>query len=92
MGYEVTVDWQPAITEYGDRDRKLAEIVRGDTIIVFSPNLEEALKLVRHGFLEWILNQHTQPYLRLINKLTTLHEDQQYERKEKIIDALAQFI
>jgi hypothetical protein len=88
IGYEVTVEWQPGATEFGVGGRKLAEIVRGDTIFIFSGNLEEARTLVRHGFLEWILNQHTRPYLRLINKLITFHEEQQYERKEKVIEAL----
>ena len=88
IGYEVTVEWQPGATDYGAGGRKLAEIVRDDTIFIFARNLEEAITLVRHGFLEWILNQHTRPYLRLINTLITLHEEQQYERKEKVIEAL----
>jgi hypothetical protein len=32
-------------------------------------NLEDAIGLVRHGFLEWILNQHIRPYLRLVDKI-----------------------
>jgi hypothetical protein len=91
-GYEVTVEWQPGATEFGAGGKKLAEIVRGDTIFIFSGNLDEAISLVRHGFLEWILNQHTRPYLRLINKLITLQEEQQYERKEKIIEALLKLL
>jgi hypothetical protein len=88
IGHEVTVKWQPRTIEYGADGRKLAEIVRGDTIFIFSSNLEESIKLLRHGFMEWILSQHTKPYLRLINKLITLYEEQQYEQKEKTIEAL----
>jgi hypothetical protein len=88
IGYEVTVKWQPGAAEFGTGGRKLAEIVQGDTIFIFSTNLEEAISLVRHGFLEWLLNRQTRPYLRLINKLITLYEEQQYERKEKVIEAL----
>jgi hypothetical protein len=92
IGQEVTVEWQPGAMEYGAGGRKLAEIVRDDTIFIFSSNLEEALRLVRHGFLEWILNQYTRPYLRLANKLITLFEEQQYERKETVIDGLVNLL
>jgi hypothetical protein len=88
IGFEVTMEWRPGAVEYGSSGRKLAEIVRGDIIYIFSNNLEEAINLVRHGFLEWILNQHTRPYLALINKLISLYEEMQYERKETIIEAL----
>jgi hypothetical protein len=88
MGHEVTVQWQPSAIEYGADGRKLTEIVTGDTIFIFSSNLEESMKLLRHGFMEWVLSQHTKPYLRLINKLITLYEEQQYLQKEKTIEAL----
>lgn len=92
IGYEVTVEWKPDATDCRVDGRKLAEVVRGNTIFIFSSNLEDAIWLVRHGFLEWILNQHTRPYLRLINKLITLHEEQQYENKEKVIEAVLKLL
>jgi len=87
VGNEVNVEWLPGVVKQNN-GKKLAEEVCNDTIYVYSRDLQESLELVRHGFVEWMLNQHTRPYLRLINKLITLHEDQQYERKEKIIAAL----
>jgi hypothetical protein len=78
IGHEVTVQWQPSATEYGTDGRKLAEIVKGDTIFIFSSNIEESIKLLRHGFMEWILGQHTKLYLRLVKKLIPLFEEQQY--------------
>lgn len=92
IGYEVTVEWQPDVTGYGAGGRKLAEIVRGNEIFIFSRNLDEAVRLVRHGFLEWILNQHTKPYRQFINTLISLFEELQYERKEKIIDVLTKLL
>jgi hypothetical protein len=92
MGSGVTVEWQPGVADYDTDEGKLAEIVRGNTIFVFSSSLGDAIKLVRHGFLEWILNQHARLNLRLINQLISLYEQQQYERKEKTIDALLKML
>jgi len=87
MGYEVKLEWLPGTAKYHN-GKKLAELVVGDTILVFKEDPEEALELVRHGFAEWILNQHTKPYRQLINKLITLFEEQQYEKKEKTVESL----
>lgn len=70
----------------------LEEEVVNDTIFIYTESFQEALDLVRHGFVEWILNQHTKPYRQLINKLITLFEDQQYERKEKTIKAIEKLL
>jgi len=48
--------------------------------------------LMRHGFVEWILNQHTKPYKQLVNKLITLFEEQQYQRKEQIVETLVDLL
>jgi hypothetical protein len=87
LGYEVNVEWLPDAIKY-QNGKKLAEEVVNDTIFIYTENLQEALELVRHGFAEWILNQHTKPYRQLINNLITLFEDQQYERKEKTVEAI----
>ena len=87
MGYEVTVEWLPGTVKYHN-GKKLAELVVGDTILIFKEDPEEALELVRHGFAEWILNQHTKPYRQFIDKLITLFEEQQYEKKEKTVESL----
>jgi len=88
LGYEVTVRWQPGMVKHHDA-KQLLEEVKGNTIFVYTENPEEAIGLVRHGFAEWILNQHTKPYRQLINKLISLFEEQQYEKKEKIVESLA---
>ena len=92
IGLEVIVEWRPGAADCDGDGRRLAEIVRGNTIFIFSSSLGDAIKLVHHGFLEWILNQHTRPYIRLINQLISLHEQQQYEHKEKTIEALLRML
>jgi len=91
MGFEVSVRWLPGIVKHHN-GRQLAEEVIGDTILIYTENPQEAVELVRHGFAEWMLNQHMKPYRQLINKLITLFEEQQYERKEKTVQALTKLM
>jgi hypothetical protein len=88
IGYEVKVKWLPGVVKHHN-GKQLAEEVIGDTILIYTENPQQAIELVRHSFAEWILNQHTKPYRQLINKLITLFEEQQYQRKEKIVEALS---
>ena len=91
MGFEVNVRWVSGAVKHHN-GKQLAEEVVGDTILIYTKNPQKAIELVRHGFAEWILNQHTKPYRQLINKLITLFEEQQYERKEKTVQALTKLM
>jgi hypothetical protein len=91
MGYEVEVKWLPG-TPMHRHGRRLAEEVKGDTILIYAEDEEEALELVRHGFAEWLLNQHTRKYRMLINKMIELFEEIQYQEKEKLIEAITKLI
>lgn len=91
IGYEVSMKWLPGVTKYND-GKRLAEEVIGNTIIIYEENAKECIELICHGFAEWILNQNTKPYRQLINKLITLFEDLQYEKKERIIEALTRLL
>jgi hypothetical protein len=91
IGYELEVKWLPGQPEYHD-ERKLAEEVRGNTIMIYTDNPRKAVELLRHGFLEWLMNRHTKPYRQMINKLIALFEDLQYENKEKTIEILEKLL
>lgn len=91
LGHEVSVRWLPGQTRFLN-GQKLAEEVQGNTILIYVKGFDEAVELLRHGFLEWVLNQHTKSYRQLINKLITLFEDQHYAEKERLIDSLTKLI
>jgi len=91
VGYELKVEWLPEIAT-GRDGRRLCEEVKGNTIAIYGKSPREGRELVRHGFIEWMLNQNTKPYRLLINKLITLFEEQQYERKERIVEALTRLL
>lgn len=90
-GYEVRLKWLPGVVRRRD-GKRLAEEVRGNTVIIYADNRQEAIELVRHGFMEWVLNQQTKPYRQLINRLIALFEELQYEKKERTIDALTRLL
>ena len=91
IGFEVSFCWLPSTVKYRN-GKQLAEEVIRDTILIYTEDPDEASELVCHGFVEWILNQHTKPYRQLVNKLITLFEEQQYERKEKTVEALMKLL
>jgi len=91
IGEELRVNWLPGTIKYRN-GRILAEEVVGDTIHIYVENEEEALRLVRHGFVEWLLNQHTKRYRMLINKFIELFEEIQYWEKERLVQALERLL
>jgi hypothetical protein len=90
-GCELKVELLPKVKKRRD-GRQLLEEVKGNTILIYGHSLQKGVELVRHGFIEWLLNQNTQQYRLLINKLITLFEEQQYERKERIVEALTRLL
>lgn len=88
---EVTVRWLPGRVVHG-KAGQLEEEVRGNVILIYAEDPDWALELLHHGFIEWLLNQHSQPYRQMINRLLDVFEDQQYAQKEKIADALTKVL
>jgi len=91
MGFEVSVQWLPSTIKYKD-GKQLLEEVLGDAIVIYAEDPADATKLLRHGFVEWLLNHHTKRYRLLINKLIELFEQIQYAEKEKLIDAITKLL
>ncbi len=91
MGLEINLEWSPGIVRHKN-GKQLLEEVRGDTIFIYVKDPAEAMPLLTHAFIEWLLNQNTKRYRLLINKLIEVFEQIQYDQKEKIIEAIAKFI
>ena len=91
MGFEVRVEWLPGKIKHHN-GKRLAEEAVGDTIFIYTCDTKEAVRLVAHGFGEWLLNKHSQPYREMINKLIELFELQQYQNKEKVVDVLTRLL
>lgn len=91
MGSEVKLEWSPGIVRHKNGKKLLEEVV-GNTILIYVENLDEALPLLTHGFVEWLLNQNTKGYRLLINKLIEVFEEMQYNSKEGVVEAVSSLI
>jgi len=91
MGFEVNVLYLPGTVKYENGRQLLAEC-RGNSILIYCNDPDSVEELLRHEFIEWILNQHTRRYRLLINKLIEAIEAIEYEEKERIVDALTRLL
>ena len=91
MGFELKLEWSPGIVRYKN-GKQLLEEVRGDTIFIYIKDPDEAMSLLTHAFLEWLLNQNTKRYRLLINKLIEVFEETQYDNKERVIEAISRLV
>jgi len=86
QGYDLKVVWTPK------KDSNLDGEVKGNTIHVYSQSLEEALKTLRHEFLDYAVSQCVEPYKQVANQLIAIVNKQAYERKEKLVESLASLL
>jgi len=86
QGHELKVVWTPK------QDSNLDGEVKGDTIHVYSQSLEQALKTLRHEFLDFVMSEMIEPYKQVANSLIALVNKQAYIKKEKLVEKLANLV
>jgi len=86
QGYELKVVWTPK------QDSNLDGEVKGKIIHVYSQSLDEALKTLRHEFLDFAISEIIEPYKQVANSMIVLVNKQAYERKEKLVESLASLL
>jgi hypothetical protein len=86
LGHELDVKWLP-----GEKEGLCGE-VKGDCIFVYSENQNEALQTLRHEFLDCSISEVIEPYQKIANQLVALINDETYQRKEKLVEALTRLI
>jgi hypothetical protein len=82
LGHELEVKWIP------DGDNRLSGEVKGDCIYVYDEEMDEALKTLRHEFLDSALSKIIEPYKQVTNKLIALVNEEAYKRKERLVEQL----
>lgn len=85
-GYELKVVWNP------DGNSHLSGKVDGGTIYIFDEKIEEAVKTLKHEFLDYVISKIIEPYRNVANKLIMLLNEETYRRKEEIIESLCELI
>ena len=86
IGYELKVVWSP------NNSGNLAGEVKGETIYIYDESEKEALKTLRHEFLDYAISKLIEPYKNVTNKLIMLMNEEAYKHKEKFIEALVELI
>jgi len=86
LGQELDVKWLP-----GEKEELCGE-VKGDCIFVYSENQNEALQTLRHEFLDYSISKIIEPYQKIANQLVSLINEETYQRKEKLVEALTRLI
>ena len=66
--------------------------VKGNTIYIYEEDREEALKTLRHEFLELLLARYSSMHKKVINKLLEVIEELFYLEKERTIRAILNLI
>lgn len=86
------IRWLPGQVRH-IRGRKIAGEVVGKEICIYAESRPEALLVLRHELLEWVLlEKFTMPYKRVINTLLAVLEEQIYCEKEQLVKKLVHLI
>ncbi|NVM20578.1 MAG: hypothetical protein HWN68_02220 [Desulfobacterales bacterium] len=97
LGLELKLAWLPdlvqSVSQVGGKPVELSGEVVGTTIYVYESDEQVALATVRHEFLEAVItDEMTSVYVDAFNALKEVIEKAAYDRKEKLIDKLAEVI
>ena len=74
--------WNPKI------ESKKEGKVLGETIYIYSCNLEDAINTLRHEFFDALICKTNKPYVQIINTLLSIMSEKIYFEKEDIVKAL----
>ena len=79
----LTVRWSP------QHESKVSGEVLGNTILVYSETVQEAVETVRHEYLDCLLTREIiDPLIVMVNAFIKLKERDIYEEKERIVTCL----
>jgi hypothetical protein len=86
QGHELKVVWTPK------KDSDLDGEVKGNIIHLYSESSEQALKTLRHEFLDFVMSEMIEPYKQVANSLIALVNKQAYTKKERLLEKLVNLL
>jgi len=87
LGSELELSWHP------DEDSDRHGEVKENLIRIYDLDGEEALKTLRHEFIDHIITKEViTPLIELINMQKNLIESMIYERKERIVESFSEIM
>ncbi len=82
QGLELKVLWLPS------KEGLLSGEVKGNTIYIYEENREEALEVLKHEFIDYLVTSAIDPYRQIMNSLVKTTNRLAYLQKEKIVESL----
>jgi len=93
LGLELRVIWKPSHIRCSVEGRELSGEVQGSTIIIYEEDEAEALRALKHEFLDYVISHEVEaPYKDLINRLIDALQAEAYRRKERVVERLSSVI
>ena len=84
---ELTLCWRPRL-----RGKISGEVI-GNTIFIYDENPQEAVKTLRHEYLDCLLTRKlVDPLVAMINTLMKMKERDIYKGKERLVNTLSRLI
>jgi hypothetical protein len=93
LGLELRVVWKPGRVRRSAEGVALSGEVQGSTIIIYEEDEAEALKALKHEFLDYVISHEVEaPYKDLVNRLIDSFQAETYRRKERLVERLISVI
>ena len=83
-GYKIV--WTPKI-----ESKKEGEVL-GETIYIYSCNLETAVHTLQHEFFDILVCRTNKPYVEVINTLLSVISEKTYQEKEEVVEILVRLV
>lgn len=86
VGHDLRVVWSP------NSGSKLSGEVKGDLVYIYEGDVDRAVKVLRHEFIDYLVSQAIEPYRSVTNKLIQLLNEVAYKKKEYVVEALIKLL
>ena len=85
-GYGLKVVWLP------NYNAKLSGEVKNGIIYIYESNENEAIKTLKHEFVDYVVSQSIEVYKSITNNIIQILNETAYERKEKVVETLLKLL
>jgi hypothetical protein len=86
FGHTLEVRWIP------NDASTLAGEVRGNVVFIYESDCEKAITTLRHEVIDCIVSRAIEPYRGVTNSLIKMINQNAYQRKEQVVEALTRLI
>jgi hypothetical protein len=86
MVHSLRVAWRPSV------DNSLSGEVKGEEVIIYECDESEALQVLRHEVIDFLVSHAIEPYKNVTNALIKVVNEAAYERKEKVVEAINRLV